>query len=151
MNESTMNRLPGVVFAVVVVTAVAALLLGYGIPVGFGAVAGLVLGGIAGFISVLWLARGPGRSMTIGGSSWSGTGNSSLAEADLDELRAMSELSEIDLGRVDRVVPVLATEEGATLTVGLVSMTVHEAGLRLDVEVRPAAGTADRRRPSAPL
>ena len=144
MNQAPLSRLPGIVFAVVVLIAVGALLLGFGVPVGVGAVAGLVLGGIAGLMSVLWLARGPGRSMTVGSMSWSSTGNSErLAEPDLDELRAMSELSEIDLGRVDRVAPVLATEEAAELTVSLVSMTAHEAGLRLDVEVRPAPGTAD--------
>jgi hypothetical protein len=143
MNESTLSRLPGIVFAVVVLTAVGALLLGYGVPVGVGAVAGLVLGAIAGFITILWLARGAGRSVTVGSMSWSSGSSGARAEADLAELRTMSELSGIDLGRVLGVVPVLRTEEGGGLTVGLVAATVHEAGLRLDVEVRPAPGTSD--------
>ncbi|HEX7948915.1 MAG TPA: hypothetical protein VF494_01095 [Candidatus Limnocylindrales bacterium] len=143
MNESALSRLPGIVFAVVVVTAVGALLLGYGVPVGFGAVAGLVLGAIAGFISILWLARGAGRSVTIGSYSWSSSSSGTRTEADMEELRAMSELSGIDLGPVVRVVPVLATEEGGGLAIGLVATTVHEGGLRLDIEVRPAPGVSD--------
>ncbi|HEX7949756.1 MAG TPA: hypothetical protein VF494_05360 [Candidatus Limnocylindrales bacterium] len=143
MQESLLNRLPGIIFAVLVVIAVLALLLGYGIPVGVGAVAGLVLGGIAGFFSVLWLARGAGRSMTIGSYSWSSSSSGTRTEADMDELRAMSELAEIELGPVVSVVPVLATEEAGGLTVGLIAATVHEAGLRLDLEVRAAPGTFD--------
>lgn len=136
-----MSRIPGIVFVVVVVTAVGALLLGYGVPVGVGAVAGLALGAIAGFIGVLWLARGPGRSMSVGSMSWSNA--SSASPADLDELRAMSELAETDLGAVIAVIPVLATDEAAGLTVRLISAVVHEAGLRLDVEVRTAPGVSD--------
>jgi hypothetical protein len=143
VSETTLSRLPGIVFAIVVVTAVGALLLGYGVPVGVGAVAGLVLGAIAGFIGLLWLARGAGRSMTVGSMSWSSSSSSNRTEADLEELRAMSELSEIDLGRVVDVVPVLATEEGGGLSVTLVAAAVHEAGLRLDVEVRAGPGATD--------
>ena len=144
MRESVLNRVPGLILSLLVVAVIAALLEGYGIPVGVGALAGFVLGGIAGLLSALWVARGAGRSVTVGSMSWSGSGNrGEPAERDLEELRSMSELSEIDLGRVVVVQPVIATQAAAGLTVGLVTAVVHEAGLRLDVEVRPQPGISE--------
>jgi hypothetical protein len=110
-RERALNRLPGILFLGIVVAVMVALLAGYEIPVGVGAVAAFVLGGIAGFMRALWVTRGAGRALTVGSVSWSSGGTSSApAERDLAELRAMSELSEIDLGRVIGIQPVMATQ-----------------------------------------
>jgi hypothetical protein len=53
----------------------------------------------------------------------------------------MAELSQVDLGRPIMVRPVLATDERRGLAVQVVALVHYEAGLRLDVEVRPTPGT----------
>jgi hypothetical protein len=60
------DRLVGLLFLAIVVAAVALLVAGYGVAVGIGALAGLVLGFLAGAFGLLWLGRGSGRSITFG-------------------------------------------------------------------------------------
>ena len=55
MNRSGPGQLVGLAFVVVVVAAIVALLAGYGVPVGIGALAGFILGGIAGLLGALWV------------------------------------------------------------------------------------------------
>ena len=61
MQSSGPGRFFGLLFLAIVIVAIAALLGGYGVPVGIGALAGLVLGAIAGALGSLWVARGAGR------------------------------------------------------------------------------------------
>jgi hypothetical protein len=139
--ESGGGRLFGAIFVAVVVIAIAALLLGFGVPVGIGALAGFTLGGLAGLIGVVWLARGPGRSVTFGRTTWSGRSSGGPPDAEIAELRDTSELLQVDLGRVLVVQPVVAVDVEAGLAVQLVAAFVHEGGVRLDLEVRASPGT----------
>lgn len=140
MNGTAADRAFGLAFLAVVATAIVALLAGYGVPVGVGAVAGLLLGGIAGFVGVLWLTRGSGRSITIGSTSWSSPDGDRPSDADFAHLREMSELTEVDLGRALAVEPEMAVVEAKGIAIEIVSATVHEGGVRLDVEVRTSPG-----------
>lgn len=141
MNGTPADRAFGLAFLAVVATAIVALLVGYGVPVGVGALGGFLLGGIAGFIGVLWLSRGSGRSITIGSTSWSSSDGDRPSDADFAQLREMSKLSEVDLGRALAVEPEMAVVEAAGIAVEIVSATVHEGGVRLDLEVRTSPGT----------
>jgi hypothetical protein len=64
------DRLVGLLFLAIVAVAVGLLIAGYGVAVGVGALAGLVLGFLAGALGALWLGRGSGRSITFGGMEW---------------------------------------------------------------------------------
>jgi hypothetical protein len=142
MNRSGPGQLVGLAFVVLVVTAIVALLAGYGVPVGVGALAGFSLGGIAGLLGALWVARGGGRSIQLGGMSWSSTGSGPTAEpADVAQFREMSELASIDLGPIRTILPVLATAEAGGFVVQVVTAEIHDAGARLEVEVRPSPGS----------
>ena len=77
------RRLPGLLFLAIVILAIAALLAGYGVPVGVGALAGLLLGAIAGVLGSLWLARGAGRSINLAGVEWSSDMQSGAMSAEL--------------------------------------------------------------------
>ena len=135
------GRLPGLVFLVVVIVAIAALLAGYGIPVGVGALAGLVLGAIAGMLGSLWLTRGTGRSVNLAGVEWSSDLRSGEMSAELlADMREMSEVYTIDLGPIRSILPVLATVEANGLAVQLVAIEVHEAGARMALDVRALPG-----------
>jgi hypothetical protein len=135
------GRVFGVVFLVIAVVAIVALLAGYGVPVGVGAVAGFLLGGLGALAAMAWLAGGQGRTITLGrGPRWDRSAGSTQ-ERDLAELRELSELAQVDLGPPLRVIPVLAVDVQAGLAVQLVTAVIHEGGVRLDVEVRPSPGT----------
>jgi hypothetical protein len=142
MRDGGPGRPFGLALVLVVVTAIVALLAGYGVPVGVGALAGFILGAIAGLFGVLWVGRGAGRSIQLGGMSWSSSGSGADAgPADAAQLREMSELASIDLGPIRTVLPVLATAETNGFSVQLVTAEIHEAGLRLEIDVRPAPGS----------
>jgi hypothetical protein len=135
------RRLPGLLFLAIVILAIAALLAGYGIPVGVGALAGLVLGAIAGMLGSLWLARGAGRSIGLAGVEWSSDLHSGAMSAELlADMREMSEVYTIDLGPIRSILPVLATVEASGLRVELVAIEVHEAGARITLDVRALPG-----------
>jgi len=141
------DQLVGLVVLVVIFGAVALLIAGYGVAVGLGALAGLALGFTAGTLGSLWLWRGSGRSVTIGGMAWSSdvawSSDRPTAElmADEAEMRDLGEISGVDLGAIRSVMPVLATTEAAGLSVQLVTIERHEAGLAisLDVHAQPGA------------
>jgi hypothetical protein len=141
------GRIPALVFVGVVIVAIAALLVGYGVPVGVGALAGFVLGATAGAVSALWLGRGAGRSVNIAGMSWS----SDMAwqvplEADQpDEVLAtrmleLSALFAVDLGRIRSVQPMLVATEAGGYELELVTIEHHEAGATLALDVRTLPG-----------
>jgi hypothetical protein len=142
MNHSGPGQFVGVAFVVVVAAAIVALLAGYGVPVGVGALAGFILGGFAGLLGALWVARGAGRSIQLGGMSWSSAGSGPTAlPADVAQFREMGELASIDLGPIRTVLTVLATAEAGGLVVQLVTAEIHHAGVRLEVDVRSSPGS----------
>lgn len=148
MNEigGLRARLWGIVFLAVIGGAVALLIAGYGVAVGLGALVGLILGFAAGALGLMWLARGSGRSVVVGGMNWSSDGPSEEHVAELHELSEMSEMSSIDLGAILSVRPVLVTTEAGGLSVQLVAIEQHEAGLAMTLAVRLAPGSV---RPSS--
>jgi hypothetical protein len=128
-----MGRIPGILFLAIVIVAIAALLAGYGVPVGVGALAGLVFGAIAGALGTLWLARGSGRSISLAGVEWSSDMTSGAMSAELmADMREMTEVFGIDLGPIRSILPVLATFE---------AIEQHEAGARVTLDVRALPGT----------
>jgi len=131
-------------FLAAAVGAIALLLAGYGVIVGLGALVGLILGSLAGMLSGLWLGRGSGRSVNLGGYSWSSESELRSAPPSdelLAEMRDTSEISSVDLGPIRAVRSVLATAEAGGLIVQLVSIEEHEAGssMTFDVRARPGA------------
>ncbi len=135
------RRLPALVFLAIVIVAIVALLAGYGIPVGVGALAGLVLGAIAGVLGSLWLTRGAGRSINLAGVEWSSDLHSGDMSAEmLADMREMSEVFTIDLGPIRSILPVLASSEANGLAVQLVAIEHHEAGARITFDVRALPG-----------
>ena len=78
---------------------------GYGVPVGVGLLAGLVLGGVFGLFSGLWLGvRGRGRSMTIGTMSHSPTDEASQSQTP-EIVRDLDRVQGVDQGDLVRVIP----------------------------------------------
>jgi hypothetical protein len=135
------SRLPALLFWAIVLVAIVALLAGYGIPVGVGALVGLVLGAIAGAVGVLWLVRGPGRSIHLGGYSWSSLDATGVPSVDPSEMRELTDVLGVDLGPIHSIVPVLSTVEAHGLEIQLLAIELHEAGASLgfDVRARPGA------------
>ncbi len=128
--ERARQRLGGLLFLAVVAGAIVLLILGYGVPVGLGALAGLILGTLAGALGVLWLGRGHGRAISFGGAEWSSDLMTTASpDARMAEMEELAEVMVVDLGALDRLVPVLATVEEAALVVTLVAIEWREAGL----------------------
>ena len=134
------DRLFGLLFLVLVVVVVGLLIAGYGVAVGAGALAGLVLGCLAGTVGVLWLGRGSGRSITFGGMDWSSESGQPTAEL-MAEMQEFGEVSSVDIGPIRSVLPVLASAEAGGLDVQLVVVEVHEAGLSMALDVASRPGT----------
>jgi hypothetical protein len=90
----------------------------------------------------LWLWRGSGRSVTIGGMAWSSDRPMAALMPDevITEMRDLSEISAVDLGMIRSVMPVLATTEAGGLSVQLLTIEQHEAGLAMTVEVHTQPG-----------
>jgi hypothetical protein len=134
------DRLLGLLFLALVVLAIGLLIVGYGVPVGVGALAGLVLGFLAGTVGALWLGRGSGRSITFGGVEWSSESAQPTA-ALMAEMQELGEISSVDLGPIRSVLPVLARAEAGGLDIDLVTVEVHEAGLAMTLDVVSRPGT----------
>jgi hypothetical protein len=133
------DRLLGAVILTVVVAAVGLLIAGYGVPVGFGTLVGLILGFLAGTIGSLWLARGAGRSVSFGGREWSSDWTNPGPDQ-IAEMQDLAAVSGVSLGTVGSVTPVLATAEAAGLIVQLVTIEHHEGGLAMTIDVRSRPG-----------
>jgi hypothetical protein len=141
MNAVGPRRFIGLAFVAIVAVAIVALLAGYGIPVGVGALAGFILGALAGLLGSLWLIRGMGRSLTFGGMSWSSDEQGELAPQQMTEMREMSELLGVDLGAVRSIVPVLETSNAGGYEVQLVTAEIREGGLFMVLDVRSEPGS----------
>jgi hypothetical protein len=136
------GRLPALLFWAIVLVAIVALLAGYGVPVGVGALVGLALGAIAGAIGVLWLVRGPGRSIHLGGYSWSSYDTTGPPGVELAaEMAEMADVLAVDLGPIHSILPVLSTVEADGLEVQLLAIEMHEAGASLGFDVRARPGS----------
>lgn len=133
------GRLVGLLFLAIVVVAVGLLIAGYGVAVGVGALAGLVLGFLAGTLGALWLERGSGRSINFGGMEWSSESGQPTAEL-MAEMQELGEISGVDIGAVRSVLPVLASAEAGELNVQLVTVEIHEAGLAMTFDVASNLG-----------
>ncbi|TME12518.1 MAG: hypothetical protein E6I65_03690 [Chloroflexi bacterium] len=142
VNAAGPGRFIGVAFVAIVAVAIVALLAGYGIPVGVGALAGFILGALAGLLGSLWLIRGMGRSLTFGGMSWSSSDEQGqLAPQEMTDMREMSELLQVDLGPIRSIVPVLETSNAGGYEVQLVTAEMREGGLLMILEVRSKPGS----------
>lgn len=135
------GRLPALLFWAIVLVAIMALLAGYGVPVGVGALVGLALGSIAGMAGVLWLVRGPGRSIHLGGYSWLSSDTVGVPGPDsVAEMHERMDVLAVDLGPIHSIVPVLSTVEAAGLEVQLLVVELHEAGASIAFGVRARPG-----------
>jgi hypothetical protein len=136
------RQLPGLIFLGIVVVAIVAMLAGFGVPVGIGALVGLILGLMAGAIGALWLARGPGRSIQLGSYSWASYDTPQTPSVELvAESRELLDILGVDLGPIDSILPVLSTVEADGLTIQLLAIEMHEAGacIGFDVHTRPGS------------
>jgi hypothetical protein len=122
----------GFVLLAVILATVVLLIAGYGVAVRLGALVGLILGTIAGVASSLWLVHGPG-------GSWLSSASQPSADA-MAVMQELGEMAELDLGAVLAIQPVLETVAVAGLTVELLAIEHHVAGLALSLDVRPATG-----------
>lgn len=134
------DRLVGLLFLALVVVAAGLLIGGYGVAVGVGVLAGLVLGFLAGTVGALWLGRGSGRSITFGGMEWSSESGRPTAEL-MAEMQELGEISSVDIGPIRSVLPVLASAEAGGLDVQLVSVEIHKAGLAMTFDVASRPGS----------
>jgi hypothetical protein len=135
------GRVLGFLLIALMIVAIATLLVGYGVPVGIGALAGLLLGIFAGLLGTMWLTRSGGRSINLAGMAWSSGDVSPEASAVLaTQMRELHEILEIDLGPIRSILPVLETVEAGGLEVQLVTVDLHEAGTALTVDVRVLPG-----------
>jgi hypothetical protein len=134
------DRLLGLLVLALVALAIGLLIAGYGVAVGVGALAGMVLGFLAGTLGALWLGRGSGRSITFGGMEWSSESAQPTA-ALMAEMQELGEISSVDIGPIRSILPVLARAEAGGLDVELVTVEVHEAGLAMTLDVASRPGT----------
>jgi hypothetical protein len=144
LSDRLRGSLPGIVTLAVLTGTTGLLIAGYGIPVGLGALGGLVLGFFAGLFGSLSTFRGTGQ-VTFGGSGSGAWNYLSTEVGETTESRAelMQELTEIlgvDNGRVRSITPVLETVEAAGLSVELLDLELCDAGLALNLEIRVLPG-----------
>lgn len=142
VNGGGSARFLGLAFTMTVIAAIVALVAGYGVPVGIGALAGFILGALAGIIGALWLIRGAGRSLSLGGATWSSADRSGEVQPiEMAQMRERSELLQVDLGPIRTVLPALSTVDAEGYELQLVATEVHEGGLTILVDVRSQPGS----------
>lgn len=141
------GRIPALLFLGVVIAAIAALLVGYGVPVGVGALAGFILGATAGLVAALWLGRGAGRSVNIAGMSWSSDVTwqapleaESPGAAMVARMHELSAVFAVDLGRTRSIQQVLQAIEANGYELELLTIEHHDAGAAMALDVRTLPG-----------
>jgi hypothetical protein len=135
------GRWMGLTFLVVVVVATCLLIAGYGFAVGIGALAGLLLAFAAGLFIFLSVWRGDGQvSFGAGPRSHVFAEMNANPDAQREQLRQLTEILSVDLGRVVKVIPVLTTVPAAGLWLDLVDIEICEAGMSINVDVRVSPG-----------
>jgi hypothetical protein len=145
MQETRTGRIFGFVFLLAVAGAVVLLIAGLGVPVGVGALVGLILGFVAGMLGFIWALRGGGSTNAT--TYWFSAKPSGPTEDQSAEMHELMEVQQIDLGAIRAVHPALRTVEANGLTVQLVSIEEREAGMTVDLDVRVGVGA----RPPAPM
>ncbi len=138
MQQTRTGRIFGFVFLLAVAGAVVLLIAGLGVPVGVGALVGLILGFVAGMLGVLWAIRGGGSTNAT--TYWFSAKPSEPTEDVLAEVRELTDVQQIDLGPIRAVRPALQIVEAGGLTVQLVALEEREAGMTLDLDVRVGVG-----------
>jgi hypothetical protein len=136
-----------VVLGLLIVTAIL-LIAGYGVPVGIGFTAGLVLGAIAAASVLFWLKAGsPGsRSVSVGGMSYFHADAPPNVETMERYGRAMSRVAAVDQSPLRRVVGVGQAVITRSVRVELIALELRESGGILTVAVEspppnPSAGS----------
>ena len=136
-NRGLASRLPGALFGLVAVATIALLILGYGVAVGIGAACGFALGLIAFAATFVLASRTPERS-------WSFLSRVDGADEPTPEafarLHDVSELADLELGPVLHVSHTLQAVDAANLTVQLITVEWHAAGLQCTFDVRSGIG-----------
>jgi len=127
----------GLLIIVVIVVADALLIAGYGVAVGLGALAGLILGTIVGIGGSLWLMHGPGRSVSFGPMY---SASREPTPEFIEEMRDAGEIGQVDLGPVVAIQPVLDSATARGLSVELLAVEYHEAGIAFTLDVRAGIG-----------
>ena len=135
------GQMIGFVMLAALAAAIALLIAGYGVAVGFGALAGVILGFTAGLLSTMWLFRGTGRSVHWAGLSWaSDTRPLDPNGEQMAEMHEQAATFGVDLGAIRSVTSILQTVEASGLVVELVAMERYEAGVLVTYDIRMRPG-----------
>ena len=137
------DRAGGLILLAILVGTSGLLVVGYGVPVGLGALAGLFLGFLGGLFAWLWTSQGNGQVTFGGATRWFSTAyalDSTDEESSRAELQELTEVLPVDIGRVRAIVRVLASAEAGGLVIELVNLELCEAGLGFNADVHILQG-----------
>ena len=139
---SVASRLPAYLLLGLVVVATALLIAGYGVAVGVGVVAGLVLGGA---VIIAFMAMNPRSSSSASFGTWGHRGGSPN-EPDHELIqrhgRDSMRVAGVDAGALRRVIPLGDAVEAGGARVELVALEIREDGAiaTLVAHTRPPVG-----------
>lgn len=140
-SMTTGSRLPALVLLVLVVTAAALLVAGWGVPVGVGVFIGLVLGFVA-ILAAMAIAQRSGASVSFASmhaaSNQAEPGNALLEKHGRDSMRVVG----IDAGDLRRVIAVGAAVEAGGVRLELIAVELRTDGglATLVAQTRPPVG-----------
>jgi hypothetical protein len=143
--EVLRGRIFGIAVVAILIGTAVLLIAGYGVAVGLGALAGLVLGFFVGLFAFFSTWQGRGQ-VTFGGSTSSRSWGyltadpSDATAAPMESLRDLTEVQGVDLGAVRSILPVLAMSQAAGLELQLLDVELREAGLVLNLDLRAGPG-----------
>jgi hypothetical protein len=103
------GRLVGIIIIGVTLAAVALLFAGQGPVVAAGALVGLILGLVAGFLGLLWLSRGDGRSFSF--RTMLPGEMPPIDSPFMEQMRESAEVAGTDLGPVESVRSIVQSAE----------------------------------------
>lgn len=139
---------PSLVFIGLLVLVAFLLIAGYGLPVGIGFTAGLVLGTVAATVSWFWVRAGiaGSRSVSFGGFDDIST-DPQANSADMERYaRAMNRVAAVEQGQLRRVVAIGQSAMAGRVRVELIALELRDAGGLVAVAVQssppnPPAGS----------
>lgn len=128
MTMSGGSRLAGIALLALVVAGAVLLVAGYGVPVGVGLLAGLILGWMVGLVSAVWLAGGAsgGRSFQIG--PWRASSDGPPIAEIQRYSRALERVAGVEISPVRRVLLVAQSMEASGVRLELGALEIHEDG-----------------------
>lgn len=138
------SRIPAFVLVGLVLVAAGLLVAGYGVAVGVGVIAGLILG-VA--VVLAFLAMNPRSGASVGSGSWSSSGRSAdvpaMALVERHGRDAMR-VAGVDAGDLRRVIPIGEAVTAGGARVELVALEVREDGAIVTAvaHTRPPVGQA---------